>query len=223
MTRWATTAVLTIALALGPAWTFAQTSSTPAADKAPATDKAPAKKSADKSADKGGAQNGKLASGDRKFVMDAAKGGLAEVELGKLASEKASNDGVKQFGKRMADDHAKANEELVKLAQDKGVTPPAALDGKHAKLRDRLAKLSGADFDRAYVDEMVRDHRKDVKDFRTAADKGKDPDVKSFASKSLPTLQEHLKEVEGLQSQVKAAKADKSADDKGAAVKVEKK
>jgi putative membrane protein len=181
-TRWMTTALVAAAVALAPAWGFAQTATT---DRA-AADKSP-----------------KMASSDRKFVMEALKGGMAEVELGKLASERAANDGVKQFGKRMADDHGKAGSELMKLAQDKGLTAPSELDSKHARLRNKLAKLSGAEFDRAYVDEMVKDHRQDVKEFRREADKAKDPDVKAFAAKTLPTLEDHLKQVEGLQAQVK--------------------
>jgi putative membrane protein len=182
-----------MAIAVAPAWVHAQTT-------APAEKKAdrPAGAKADRGEDRA-----KLASGDRKFVMEALKGGMAEVELGKLASEKASSDAVKQFGKRMVDDHGKASDELKKLAQDKGITPPAELDGKHKKLHDRLSKLSGAEFDRAYVNEMVKDHRKDVKDFQREAEKAKDADVKSFASKTLPTLQEHLKQVEDLHTQVK--------------------
>jgi putative membrane protein len=187
-TRWMTTALVAAAVALGPGWGFAQTT----------TERA--------TADKGA----KMASSDRKFVMEALKGGMAEVELGKLASERAASDAVKQFGKRMADDHGKAGDELMKLAQDKGVAAPSALDGKHARLRDKLAKLSGADFDRAYVGEMVKDHRQDVKDFRREADKAKDPDVKAFAAKTLPTLEDHLKQVEDLNAQVKGtAKAPK--------------
>lgn len=152
----------------------------------------------------------KMASGDKKFVNEALQGGMAEVELGKLASEKAANDSVKQFGKRMVDDHGKAGDELKKLAQDKGVTPPAEMDSKHKKLHDRLSKLSGAEFDRAYVNEMVKDHRKDVKDFQREADKAKDPDLKSWAAKTLPTLQDHLKQVEDINTQMKGtAKADK--------------
>jgi putative membrane protein len=179
------------AVANAPAVTLAQ-STPPPAEKRAAADK------------------GKMASGDRKFVMEALKGGMAEVELGRLATEKASNDAVKQFGQRMVDDHGKAAEELKKIAQDKGIDTPAALDGKHRKLRDRLAKLSGPEFDRAYVSEMVKDHRKDVKEFQREAEKAKDPDVKSFASKTLPTLQDHLKQVESLQTQVKStAKAEK--------------
>ena len=184
------------AVAFAPAVTFAQSNP-------------PAEKHANKT-ERATADKGKLPAGDRKFVMEALKGGMAEVELGKLAGEKASNDAVKQFGKRMADDHAKAGEELKKLAMDKGIQPPSDLDGKHRKLHDRLSKLSGAEFDRAYVNEMVKDHRKDVKDFQREADKAKDPDVKAFASKTLPTLQDHLKQIEDLDKQMKGtAKAAK--------------
>ena len=179
--RWLTTAVMVAAIGFAPAVTFAQ-----------APDKS------------------KVPSADKKFVTEAAEGNLAEVELGKLASEKASNDAVKQFGQRMVNDHGKATEELAKLAQDKGVSTPSGLDSKHQKLRDRLAKLSGAEFDRAYVDEMVKDHRKDVKEFQREADKGKDADVKAWAAKTLPTLQDHLKQIQDIQTQMKgSAKAGK--------------
>jgi putative membrane protein len=135
----------------------------------------------------------KNASADGTFVMKAAKGGMAEVELGKLASEKGTTDQVKQFGQRMVTDHGKANDELKSLAQSKNITLPASLDPKDQALHDRLAKLSGAAFDRAYMQAMVADHRKDVSEFRTESTAGKDPDVKAFASKTLPTLEEHLK------------------------------
>jgi putative membrane protein len=177
------------AVAIAPAWALAQ-SSAPAQ---PATRDKPAASKSD---------TGKLASSDRKFVTEALKGGMAEVELGKLASEKASHDAVKQFGQRMVDDHGKAAEELKKIAQDKGVTPPAEMDGKHKRLHDRLSRLSGAEFDRAYMDDMVKDHRGDVKEFQREAGRAKDPDVKSYASKTLPTLQEHLKQAETVRSQV---------------------
>jgi putative membrane protein len=146
-----------------------------------------------------------LAAADRKFMMDAARGGMAEVELGKLAAERATSDAVKQLGQRMADDHGKANDELKNLAQQKGVTLPTDLDAKHKQLRDRLAKLSGADFDRAYVNEMVRDHRKDVSEFKKEATRAKDSDLKAWADKTLPTLEDHLKQVQQLQAQVKSA------------------
>ena len=136
-------------------------------------------------------KNGTIARGDEKFMKDAAVGGLTEVKLGQLAEQRAGSDAVKQFGKRMAIDHGKANDELKQLASQKGVALPPDLDRSHQGLYDKLAKLNGADFDRAYMKEMVKDHDKDVKAFRKQADSGKDPDVKSWASKTLPTLQEH--------------------------------
>lgn len=148
---------------------------------------------------------GGLAAGDRKFVMEAAHGGMAEVELGKLAAEKGSSDAVKQFGKRMADDHAKASDELKQFAQQKGVTLPMDLDAKHKQLRDRLAKLNGAEFDKAYANEMVKDHKKDVADFKKQAQSAKDAELKSWASKTLPTLEDHLKQAQDMQAQVKSA------------------
>jgi len=130
---------------------------------------------------------------DQKFVVDAAKGGMAEVELGKLAEDKGSNDQVKSFGKRMVDDHGKANDELQKLAKNKSITLPTDLDQKDKAAKDRLSKLSGPAFDRAYMAAMLQDHKKDVSEFKHESTSGHDPDVKAFASKTLPTLEEHLK------------------------------
>jgi putative membrane protein len=188
--RTVATAVMVAALAFAPAVTLAQTSAPRASDKGT-------------SAEKGRAtRQSALTSDDRQFVVEALRGSLAEVELGKLAAEKASSDAVKQFGQRMVEDHGKAGEELKKIAQDKGIDPPTRLDGKHQKLRDSLAKRSGADFDRAYAGEMVKDHRKDVKDFQRQAERARDPDVKGFAAKTLPTLQDHLKDAESMQAKV---------------------
>lgn len=139
------------------------------------------------------APSGKAQAADQKFIMEAAKGGMAEVELGKLAADKASSDQVKQFGQRMVTDHGKANDELKSIAGGKNITLPSDLDAKDKALRDRLSKLSGAQFDRAYMQAMVRDHRKDVNEFKRESTSGKDADVKAFASKTLPTLEEHLK------------------------------
>jgi putative membrane protein len=130
---------------------------------------------------------------DQTFVLDAAKGGMVEVELGKLAQEKAASTEVKNFGKRMVDDHSKANDELQSLAKNKNMTLPTDLAPKDKALRDRLSKLSGAAFDRAYMNAMLSDHRKDVSEFKRESTAGKDPEVKAFASKTLPTLEEHLK------------------------------
>ena len=127
-----------------------------------------------------------------KFATNAAQGGMAEVELGKLAQQKAASDQVKQFGKKMADDHAKANEELKKIASNKGVNLPTDLSSSDRREYDKLQKKSGADFDREYMKEMVSDHKKDVKDFQSEAKSAKDADIKNFAASTLPTLQQHL-------------------------------
>ena len=215
--RWVISLGMVAALAAAPAVTFAQSAPAATDKQQQKADKAHAGKDTVKGADKAEA---KLASGDRKFVMDALKHGMAEVELGKLAGEKASHDQVKQFGKRMADDHGKAGDELKQIAQTKGITPPGEMDSKHKKLHDRLAKMSGAEFDRAYMSEMVKDHRTDVKEFKRQADKAKDADVKAFAGKTLPTLEEHLKQAEDIDKQLKTtAKSDRGS----ASPKTEKK
>jgi len=130
---------------------------------------------------------------DKKFAMDAAVGGMAEVELGKLATQKATNPDVKQFGQRMVDDHGKANDELKTVASKESIDLPTSLDSKHQATVDRLSKLSGAYFDKAYVREMVKDHDMDVKEFQKEAQNGQNTSVRDFASKTLPTLEEHQK------------------------------
>ena len=133
-----------------------------------------------------------MSSQDHNFVMDAAMGGMMEVELGRWAAQKGTSDAVKQFGQRMVDDHSKANEELMSLASSKGMTLPTALDEKHQGHVTKISALSGAEFDRAYAKLMLSDHEKDVKAFEKQSSKGGDPDLKAFATKTLPTLQEHL-------------------------------
>lgn len=135
---------------------------------------------------------GSVSSADRKFATTAAMSGMAEVELGRLATERGASDAVKQFGQRMVDDHTKANDELKQWAATAGVTLPTALDAKHQALVARMSGLSGAAFDKAYAKEMVKDHTKAVQLFQREADRGTDAGLKSFASSKLPTLQEHL-------------------------------
>jgi putative membrane protein len=147
---------------------------------------------------------------DTKFVKDAAVGGMAEVELGKLAKDKGASDGVKQFGQKMVDDHTAVNNDLKTVAKNKNIDLPTALDAKHQATVDRLSKLSGADFDHAYSTEMLKDHQTDVKEFQHEAQAGADPDVKSFASKHLPTLQEHLKMAQDLSKNKSSTTADRS-------------
>ena len=138
--------------------------------------------------------SGNLAGADNQFVRKAAEGGLAEVELGQLATEKASSPAVKQFGQRMVTDHTQANDQLKQIAAQKGIALPTSLNAKDAATKARLEKLSGAEFDRAYMQDMVRDHTKDVSEFQKEANSGKDPDVKNFASQTAPKLEDHLRE-----------------------------
>ncbi|HJT70527.1 MAG TPA: DUF4142 domain-containing protein [Terriglobales bacterium] len=139
-----------------------------------------------------------LSASDQQFIKKAAEGGLAEVQLGQLATEKASSPEVKQFGQRMVDDHSKANDQLKQVASQKGVTVPDKLNAKDAATKAKLEKLSGEAFDRAYMKDMVTDHTKDVSEFKMASKNAKDPDVKNFASQTLPTLEEHLKQAKSI-------------------------
>ena len=151
------------------------------------------------------AADDKLDSGDLKFIRNATEGGQMEVALGKVAAEKAQNAEVKNFGQHMVDDHSKANEELEKLCSEKGVDLTAdkpKMDKAVQKQVDKLSKKEGADFDKAYVDDMVSDHEKDVKEFEKGAEALKDPDLRTWASKTLPTLQSHLDMIKGIQEKL---------------------
>jgi putative membrane protein len=139
---------------------------------------------------------------DSNFLMKAAEGNMAEVQLGQLAKDKATNSSVKDFAQRMIDDHGRTLTEIKKMAGDKAVTLPDKLSAKDTATKDRLSKLSGAQFDRAYITDMVSDHRTDVKEFEQHAKTGTDPDVKAFAGKTLPVLQEHLRMAESIHSEL---------------------
>lgn len=129
---------------------------------------------------------------DKKFLKDAAQGGMAEVELGKLAAQKATSPDVKQFGQKMVDDHTKANDQLKELASKESVSIPDGLDSKHQSRIDKLSKLSGPQFDKAYMKDQLRDHEQDVQEFKSEAQYGTDPNIKQFATQTLPVLQQHL-------------------------------
>jgi putative membrane protein len=130
---------------------------------------------------------------DQEFVADAAKANMAEVELGKLAETRASSNEVKTFAKRMVDDHQKGLDRLKTVARNEKITLPTALDPKDQVLKDRLEKVSGNGFDRAYMRAMIRDHRQEVADFRAESKIAKSADVKQYASGTLPVLEDHLK------------------------------
>jgi putative membrane protein len=143
---------------------------------------------------------------DSSFAAKAAQGGMAEVKLGQLAEQHAENPDVKAFGQRMVVDHSKASDELKGIAARKGITLPGDMDGKDQARYDRLSKLNGADFDKAYMRDMVADHRADVTEFRHESEHGADPDLKAFAAKTLPVLEQHLRLAEAAEGKVKGEK-----------------
>ena len=151
-----------------------------------------------KSASENNPSGSKLDAMDKHFVRKAGEANLAEVELGKLAAEKGQSEDVKKFGQRMVNDHSKANDELKQVAENKGVTLPDNLSATDKITKARLEKLSGEKFDRAYMNDMVRDHTKDVSEFKKESTTAKDPDVKNYASQTLPTLQDHLKQAQSI-------------------------
>ena len=132
------------------------------------------------------------ASNDADFAAKAADGGMTEVILGKLAEQKASDPQVRMFGQRMVADHGKANDELKAIASKNHITLPDQPGMKHKELASKLGKMDGKEFDKAYTQDMVKDHEEDVAMFKKEAESGENPDVKMFAQKTLPTLQEHL-------------------------------
>jgi putative membrane protein len=140
---------------------------------------------------------------DKDFVMKAAQGGMAEVTMGNLASAGGSNADVKAFGQRMVTDHSKANDELKSLAMSKGLALPSDAGKEHQEMIDKLSKKTGKDFDQEYMKGMVEDHEKDVKEFEKASRDAKDPDIKAWAAKTLPTLQEHLRMAKATYDKVK--------------------
>jgi putative membrane protein len=130
---------------------------------------------------------------DRGFMLEAASGGMAEVELGRLATQRAASDAVRQFGQRMMADHDAANQELLQLAQQRGVMLPQQPDAKHRATIDRLATMTGPQFDQAYMAEMVRDHQADAAVFEREVREGQDPALRAWATKVLGTVREHLR------------------------------
>lgn len=139
---------------------------------------------------------------DEMFAKEAARGGIAEVKLGQLAQDKGQSDAVKDFGKRMVTDHSKANDQLQSAASQMDLQLPTQPSRMDQERYMKLSKLSGKAFDRAYAREMLKDHEKDVAAFRHEAKYGKNQDIKNFASLTLPTLEEHLKQARQMYHQV---------------------
>jgi putative membrane protein len=146
------------------------------------------------------------------FMKDAAKGGIMEVQMGQMAAKQGSSADVKKFGQMLVTDHKKANDELMSLAKKKGVVIPAKEAKDKGKSEDEqdMAKLTGTEFDKKFIDEAVKDHEKDVDEFQKQADKGDDADLKAWAAKTLPTLQKHLDQAKSIQAKLNNNDSDAS-------------
>lgn len=142
---------------------------------------------------------------ERAFISDAARGNMFEEQAGRLATTRAESKKVKEFGRRMQDDHSKLQSQTKGLAQREGAPLPKRLDERQRKTIDRLSKLRGAEFDREYMSTMVDDHETDVKKFQDKAENAADPEVKSFAKKARPTLEDHLQQARDVQSSLSHA------------------
>jgi putative membrane protein len=145
---------------------------------------------------------GQMQKQDASFAQDAASGGMAEVKLGQLAQKNGASPTVKQFGQRMETDHSAANEKLKSVASKDGMTIPGSMSQEDQATYNRLSGMSGAEFDKAYAQDMVEDHQKDIAKFKQEASSGQNPDLKNFASETLPTLQEHLQMAQQMQKSV---------------------
>jgi putative membrane protein len=140
---------------------------------------------------------------DAEFAVKAADGGMAEVALAKLAQTKATSAKVREFADMMVTDHGKANDELTALAKAKNITLPATVSADKQKELEDLNKKSGTDFDKAYVDAMVDGHKKTVDLFSDESKNAKDPDLKAFVDKTLPTIKMHLEHIQGIKAGMK--------------------
>ena len=140
------------------------------------------------------------------FAVEAADGGMLEVELGKLAQTNGASSEVKMLGEMMVSDHTKANDELKGLAAEKNITLPAALSDDSQESYDDLAKKTGKEFDDAYTDFMVKDHKEDIDEFKKHAEKGEDPDLKSWAAGKIATLEHHLEQSKKAEAAVDSLK-----------------
>jgi putative membrane protein len=156
-------------------------------------------------------QPGQLSASDYKFAKEAARGGMMEVNLGKIASQKSANPIVQQFGQRMVTDHGKAGDQLKGIATKNGATLPDQLTAVQQKEVDRINSLSGEEFDKEYVALMVHDHKKDLKEFQRAAKTVENPDLKQFAETTSQTVQDHLNMITDIQKQLGTAKTSASA------------
>jgi putative membrane protein len=139
---------------------------------------------------------------DEIFVKKAASGGMAEVELGKIGQAKAVKPEVKMFSERLVTDHGKANDELKSAAREAGIEVPTRMEAEAQKHVDMFREYKGENFDRDFIKHMIEDHEKDVKLFTRASTECKNAKLKEFASKTLPTIKEHLEQARKIEKQI---------------------
>jgi putative membrane protein len=157
----------------------------------------------DKAAKRG--DKAQMSKQDRQALSRLAQGDMAEVAAGKVAAEKASSPEVKKFGQHMVDEHTKMLEEGKQVAEAKGVTPPAGPDKKHQAALKKLEQLSGEEFDRQFMAQMVKDHEDALKLAEKTAKDAKDPQVKEHAQKGAPHIKEHLAQARKLHGSLGAS------------------
>jgi putative membrane protein len=138
------------------------------------------------------AASAQLTAAERAFIVDAAQHGMAEVQLGRLAEQKGSNASVRDFGRMMVQQHGQANQELMQIASRMGLSPPNSLPASGQAAHDQLQQLSGASFDRQYVEQQYAGHSSQLTMFRFTADNAANPELRSFAQKNVPVIQQHL-------------------------------
>ena len=158
-----------------------------------------------------GKSSSKAAGADAKYLKQLAQDNIAEIELGKLAQQKAQDSQVKDFAQKMVDDHTKLLDDVKKLADSKNVQLPSAPDAKHRKLMKKLQAASGAKFDREYMRAMVKDHRQGVKLLSRTAKSAKDADLKNAARQAEPQIREHLQMAQAIAKSERAAASGKTA------------
>jgi len=144
---------------------------------------------------------------DQQFLKKAADDNLAEVEMARLALQKASSQQLKIFAQTMVKDNGKARDQLERIGSSKCVDLPKGLTPKNKATKDRLAKFSGEQFDNAYMAEMLKEHKEDVATFSRERNSAQDMDIKEFAEKSLPTLESHLKQAESIAPELNAERS----------------
>ena len=139
---------------------------------------------------------------DAKFAVDVADGGMAEVELGKLAQQKSANPQIKEFAAMMVSDHSAANDQMNAIAKTKGITLPKVMGDYQQKLTKEISDKSGKDFDRAYVTAMIKDHKETIKTFEVALNELRDTTLRTFASTNLPILKKHLSAIQKIDADI---------------------